>query len=66
MKWTSEEKKQVKIIFKKYLDTRKLPPLSECKEAIHSHPNIFVFRNAITLKAYVNNEIKRLNKVDKY
>lgn len=59
--WSTAERQIVYCEFKHYLEKRKLPSLTMCKEIIDKNP-ILSSRTPVHLKAYVNNQNRKAAK----
>lgn len=59
MYWTAEEKEIMHKEFKKNLEDRILPSLNLCNEIREKH-KVLQHRNAATMKAWINNSIKKM------
>lgn len=60
--WNTPERRAVRKLFKANLEEEKLPSVSECKDAIFKNSPL-KNRNAVQLKAYINNQITKKSRV---
>lgn len=56
--WTTNEKEIMRNVFGRHLQEKDIPGFPECREVIKKYPELQM-RSVQTVKAWVNNEIKK-------
>ncbi|CAG9827845.1 unnamed protein product [Diabrotica balteata] len=54
--WTIEQKNIVKAYFSKYIDQKRAPKRFECEELKSLHPQLFLNKNWLKIKVFVQNQ----------